>query len=335
LIHKEKKMDDEYIDDEVQPEYASSPAFSGDQMHSDDHVTTDDLYGVTTKIFSISTPEGATLEQLAANSKNGLFWEMPAELKTLLKQVNKSSNRSNVSEKDLEGDLGKALFLSAKVISYHSDCPKRLAVDIPGLVPTVYTSSGRHNWVIPANCQNTVIGQSIFDPDNKFTRFMYEHNQKCNLKTLERHIRFDIDHNNQVAGMDSKGIGWKVLTDNLMRADSPYIDAMEGIYAKNRHIFDNPDSPFSQIAQVPMAIAREIFDEIAAPLKKIEKAYTDFNTWKVRFRPADMKAWNATEGLAKDAVVYGSDHVGLEVEAKLNTPFSAGIDLEISYILSE
>lgn len=327
---------DEHIDEEVQPEYANAPsfAFTGDQVIHE-HLTENDVEGVTKKIFSISTPEGATLEQLAANAKNGLYWEMPAELKTLLKQVNKSTNRSNVTSKDLDGDLGKALFLSAKVISYYSDCPKRLAVDIPGLVPTVYTSTGRHNWVIPANCQNTVIGQSIMDPENTYSRYMYEHNMKCNLKTLDRHIRFDIDHNGQVAGMDSKGIGWKVLTDNLMRVDSPYADALEGIYAKNRHIFDNPDSPFSQIAQVPMAIAREVYDTIAAPLRQIEKAYTDFNTWKIRFRPADMKPWNAIEGLARDAVVHGSDHVGFEVEAKLNTPFSAGMDLEISYVLNE
>jgi len=322
-------MEDDFVDEEVQqPDYAGAAVV-------DEHLKEDDLHGVTTKIFSISTPEGATLEQLAANAKNGLYWEMPAELKTLLKQNTKTINRSNVSEKDLDGDLGKALFLSAKVISYYSNCPKRLAVDIPGLVPTVYTSSARHNWVIPANCQNTVIGQSIMDPENKYTRFMYQHNQKCNLKTLERHIRFDIDHNGQVAGMDSKGIGWKVLTDNLMRMDSPYADALEGILAKNRHIFENPDSPYSQIAQVPMAIAREIFDEIAAPLKQIEKAYTDFNTWKVRFRPADMKPWNAIDGLARDSVVYGADHVGFEVEAKLNTPFSAGLDLQISYVLNE
>jgi len=322
-------MEDDFVDDEVQPEYS---AIGGGV---DEHLKEEDMYNVTTKIFSITTPEGATLEQLAANAKNGLFWEMPAELKTLLKQNTKTINRSNVSEKDLDGDLGKALFLSAKVISYHSNCPKRLAVDIPGLVPTVYTSSGRHNWVIPANTQNTVVGQSIMDPENKYTRYMYEHNQKCNLKTLERHIRFDIDHNGQVAGMDSKGIGWKVLTDNLMQPDSPFAEHSEAIYAKNRHIFDNPDSPFSQIAQVPMAIAREIFDEIAAPLKQIEKAYTDFNMWKVRFRPADMKPWNAIDGLARDSVVYGSDHVGFEVEAKLNTPFSAGLDLQLSYVLNE
>lgn len=320
-------MSDQFLDDEVQPAYADAPV-------GEEHLNSEELYGVQRKIFSICTPEGATLEQLAANAKNGLYWDMPQELKNLLKQVNKSTNRSVVSESDLEGDLGKALFLSAKVVSYFSDAPKRLAVDIPGLVPTVYTNTGRHNWVIPANCANTVVNKSIMEPDNVFTKYMYAHNQKCDLKTLNRHIRFDLDHNKQFCGMDSKGVGWKVLMDNLSRADSPYADAFDAIYAKNEHIINNPQSDISHIAQVPYSIGQEIYEAIAEPLRKIEQGYVNFSTWKVKISPADKKPWNSVDGLVRDSIVYGSDYVGAEAESRLNTPFSAGLDLEVEYVLN-
>lgn len=320
-----------FLDDDVQPAYADAPVMGEEQ----EHISADDLYGVQTKLFYLTTPDGATLEQLANSAKDGLYWDMPDELKQLLKPVNKTVDRTNVSEKDLEGDLGKALFLSAKVVSYYSDAPKRIAVDIEGLVPTVYTDTGRHNWVIPANCPNTVIGQPITEPNNIFTRHMYAHNQKCDLKTLQRHIRFDIDHNKQVCGMDSKGIGWKVLMDELNKPDCIYADAIEAIYAKNQHIIDNPDSPYSQIAQVPYQIGEEVYESIAAPLRQIEKAYIDFGKWKVKFSPADKKAWNSVDGLIRDAVVLGADHAGQEAEAKLNTPFSAGILLELKYVMGQ
>lgn len=311
----------------------SAVSISG-AIDPDGHLQAEDLWGVQTKVFDITTPEGATLEQLAASAKNGLFWEVPDEMKKLLKQVNKSQNRTHVSDSDLDGDLNKALFVSAKVISYQSDCPKRLAVDIPGLVPTVFTSTGRHNFVIPANCGNTVIKQSIFEPDNYFTKYMYQHNQKCDLKTLAQHIRFDIDPTKQYAAMNTHGVGWKVLLDNLSNPEGPFAGAYDAIMAKNEAILSNLDSPYSQLAQVPYQVAQAVYDSIAAPLKEIEKAYVDFENWKVRFAPANKEAWNSVNGLIKEASVFGNDASSAEVEAKLHTPFHAGLQVEIKYVLN-
>lgn len=333
------QVGDQYFEDEIQEDYApvafgdSNASISG-AIDPEGHLQAEDLWGVQTKVFDITTPEGATLEQLAANAKNGLYWEVPEEMKKLLKQVNKAQNRTNVTESDLDGDLNKALFVSANVISYQSDCPKRLAVDIPGLVPTVYTSSGRHNFVIPAHCGNTVVKQSIFEPDNYFTKYMYAHNQKCDLKTLKQHIRFDIDPTKQFAAMNTHGVGWKVLLDNLSNPDSPLASAYDAIVAKNEHIMSNLDSPYSQLAQVPYQVAEAVYDSIAAPLKEIEKAYVDFENWKVKFSPANKESWNSVNGLVKEATVFGTDSSNFEVEAKLNTPFTAGIQVEIKYVLN-
>lgn len=315
------QMSDQFLEDEVQPAYADAPV---------EHIRQEKLFGVQRKIFFITTPEGATLEQLAASAKNGIEWTLPQEMKTLLKQVNKTTNRSVASEKDLEGDLGKALFLSAKVISNWSDAPKMLDFNIPGLVPTGHTATGRASWVIPPNCPFTVVNQCIFEPDSIFTEFMYKHQQKCDSKTLDKHIRMNIDPNKQFCEMESKGVGWKVLTDNIDR----YAEDFEAIYAKNQHIFDNPESPYNQIAQVPYHIGKEVYEDIAGPIRDIEKSLIDFNTWKVKITPSNKRGWSDTNGLIRDAIAFGADTIGSEVEARLNTPFSAGIALELAYVLN-
>ncbi len=330
---------DQYEDEpqaayEGAPEFAYSGASVPGQIDEEGHINAGALWGVQTKIFSVSTPEGATLEQLASSHKNGFYWQMPAELRTLLKQVNKSNDRSVVSDKDLEGDVSKALLLEAKVILYYNDSPKKLDVNIDGLVPRYYGSNGRSNLTIPANCHTpVVVNQCIMDPENIFTKYMYEHNQKCNLKTLAEHIRLDYDPHKQIATMNTKGVGWKVLTDNLRREDTPFADAIDSIYAKNKHIFDEPDSPHAQIAQVPYEIAQIIYDSIATPLKQIEKSYVDFATWKIKFSPSNKQAWNSIAGLAKEGIAYGSDAVEADVAGKLCTPFTAGFDLEVKYVL--
>lgn len=321
---------EEFLDDDIQPAYADAPLFGEEQ----EHLQADDLYGVQTKLLDISV-EGVTLEQLAANAKDGLFWEMSDDVKRYLKPTTKTFNRTDVSDKDLDGDLGKVLFLEARIVTDHGNCPKKLSFDIPGLVPSVHTSSGRHNWVVPAECGNRVIGQSIMAPNNVFTKHMYAHNSKCDLKTLKQQIRFDIDPNKQICHMDSKGIGWKVLMDECNKPDCAFADAIEAIYAKNEHIIQNPDAPFSHMAQVPYSVGEVVYESIAAPLLQIEKAYTDLNKWKVRILPADGKPWNDTSGLIRDAVVLGSDHAGAEADAKLCTPFAAGLLLEVKYVVGK
>jgi hypothetical protein len=328
------------IDDEVQPGYAEAPQFEqsnapiAGRIDEEGHIQPTELWGVQKRTFMMQTTSGATLEKLAASAKNGLLWSMPAEQKNYLKQVNKTNNRSEVSDKDLDGDLTKALFLSARIVGFWNDSPKDIALDIGGLVPTVHTDTGRHTYVIkPTGGNYTVLNKSIMEPENVFTKFMYAHNQKCNLKTLGQQIRLDHDKEKQIALMDSRGVGWKVLTDNLKSEDSPFIGALDAIYSKNRHIFEDPDPEHSQLAVVPYQIAEQVYNAIAAPLKTIEKSYIDFSNWRVKFSPADKQSWNSISGLAKDAVIYGVDAVDIEVSNKLNTPFNAGVEVELEYVL--
>lgn len=316
-------------------EFTSSNATISGGIDSDGHLQTQDLYGVMTRIFSVKTPAGATLESLATSHKEGVFWEMPADLKNMLKHVNKTQGRTTATEKDRFGALNKGLILKARVISYRSDCPKDLGVQIPGLVPTVFTDTGRFNLVIPAKCGNTVVKQDISEPDNVFSRYMYETNQKCNLKTLQNTVRLDVDPNKQHGLIATKSFPWKVLSDNLNMPQGPFEEHLEEIYQQNQHIFSNPDSQHVQYAKVPYEVAERIHSAIAEPLKQIEASYTNFDKFRIKFTPADGRPWNDPQGLIGESAAFGAQASGFEQEANLNTPINASFQIEMKLCFDE
>jgi len=323
-------MSDKYyteVDEAVEGDFVDASAAG-----IDEHLTEDDLYGIKSIILDIETPIGACLEDLAANAKNGIVWQVAEHCKDKMKHIRKTQNRINATGKDLEGNLAKALLLGAEVLSQHSDAPVKLSVDVDGLVPNVFGNNGVHLWTIPASCGSQVVKESVFEPNNKFTRFMYEKEQKCDLQTLrEQHIKMDVDPQKRFGLMDSQGVGWKVLTDNLM---SPvFDDVRDHIIEQNKHILEG-DPRIQHFAKIPYDVCSEIFEQIATPLKEIEKSYTDLYNIKAHFTRSDKQPWNSVSGLVKESAVFGQDSVGFEQEQKLSTPFSAGIKLKIKYILN-
>lgn len=316
-------------------EFAASNATIAGGIDADGHLQAQDLHGVMTRVFDIHTPPGATLETLAKDNKEGIFWEMPTELKNALRHVNKMQGRATASDKDRFGSLNKGLILKAQVISYHNNSPKRLGLEIPGLVPTYFTNTGRFNFVIPARCNNTVVKQDISEADNVFTRWMYETNQKCNMRILNNNIRLDVDPHKQDALIATKSLPWKSLCDNLNIPQGPFEAYAEEIFAKNPHIFNNPDSQHIQYATVPYVVAERLREAIAEPLQRIEAAYTNFDTFKVKIVPADGKPWNDSTGLVGESAVFGAHATGFEEDAHLNTPIDAGCQLELKLCFDE
>lgn len=130
--------------------------------------------------------------------------QVPQDLLDTLRHVNRATDRVNATGEQLEGDLQKGLFLAARVFNPYSDCHKSLNVDIPGLVPNHLTAHGRTNFVLPPTKGHVVpISQEIMHPNNIFTKYMYQHEQKCDLKALNQQVRFDLDEHKQFAGMFS------------------------------------------------------------------------------------------------------------------------------------
>ena len=317
----------EYYDDiedqqEVEPAYAKmSDPYT--------HMSPEDLFGVQTKTFDIELT-GMSPEELNSNAKNGYHWQLPEELKDLLKHCKKTQNRDVVTVDDVEGDLGKALFLGATVKSHRSTAPFKIAVDVPGIVPQRFGNAGCHCHTVPANVPYTVVNKNIFSPKNIFTEYMYTHNKKCDLPTLQQHIKLDVDPEKKFAHMDRRGVGWKVLMDNIESKD--YEDVYEEIMTTNDHIINETSK--ARFAEVPYHVASDIYNAIAAPLVEIEKSYTDMNNFTIKLSRADNKKWNDMQGMMLENAVYGEESLGYEKEQKLSTPFQVDVELEVSYILN-
>lgn len=335
-------MTDKYYDvpeDGIQEGYPqdltfaeSNASFMGG-IDDEGHLKVEDMYGVQTKTFFIRTPAGATLESLQAQHKDGYYWNISSQITGYLRHVGKSVDRKNASDKDMHGVLSKGLLLSADVLHFQSNCPKDLSVDLPGLVPTYISENGRHNFIIPAY-GNGVINQNICQPSNLITEMEYSRNEKCDEVALKSAIRFDIDPSKQTAHIATNTFPFQILRDNMDKANGAYTEVAEAIYAKNRQVFSELNTPGHKTVIVPAEIGKHLYESLAAPIKDMEKRYVDLGNYKVKLSPADGKAWNHVDGLIGESSVFGADSTGFEKEHKLNTPISAYAAIQIKYVLA-
>jgi len=321
----------QYHEDEdyesMDEDYAPVPndARIAGQIDTDGHLQSKDLYGVQKKTFFMTI--SGSLEQIAANQAR-TKWNMSNDIQKQLKQVTTATNRARAADEHLVGDLSKAVMLQATVLEQSNDFPIPIGVNIPGLVPSVYTKDNRYCWVINKNTPTTALQQSIFEPDNVFTRYMYEKLQKLDVETLKEQVRFDIDPSGKNAVFDPNGFAWDVLMKNVYQGKFP--GAEDYLMNLDAQVANNPRS-FRP--EVPTDIAREVYDAIEAPLRDIEESFVDLRKLNATFERADGEHWNsfggligAAAGLDKDSETYMREHT-------LATPYSATLKVQVEYIM--
>lgn len=319
--------------DEDYAEYAASNASQEGRMDEHGHLQSKDMNGVERRILDVSLPVGITLATLQKEYPNGYKFEIPYDIKKTMRSVTVLQNRTHADEDAYTGDLGKVLPLSVRVISERSNAPMDIAVDIPGVVPTTLTGNDRHAWVIDSGIGNTVrINEDIFVPDNMFTKHMYQQSSKCDMNKLNKECRMDVDPHKKVAHMETKGVAWKVLMDNV--AEGHFADAEDAIYQMNEPIFNSHDSEYSHVAKVPYEVAKVVYEAIAGGIREIERSYVDLNNFAITLKPASGLAWDHTEHLVGDS--YGFDEVskGYEKTAELQKPINAKVKLALEYVVA-
>lgn len=295
------------------------------------HLSADKVEGVRTMILHVSLPAGATLENLQRNHKDGYYWEPPAHVKEQIRHITTLQGRANPSEKDYEGSIQKMIIVGAEVLTENKDTPKDIAIDIPGLVPEYITDNGRHHWVIDRGHGTVSIGRNIFNPDNMLTEPMYEQLTKCNLKALKNHINLNADSNKQFALMETQGVGWKVMTNNW----NNFSEYHGAIVNNNPQMFDGSVQNVSFMAKVPYALAEEIHNAIAEPIKAIENSFLDFGKFRIKMSPADGQAWNHDEGLIRETMGLDAESKEYERATESVRPISASIRLALKYMLED
>jgi hypothetical protein len=294
------------------------------QIAADGHLQAEDLYGVQTKIFNMSC--SGSLEELAANPSKAK-WQMSSEMQKLLRQVTSTTNRSKAGEEQLAGNLSKAVLLHCSILEQRNDYPVAIGVNIPGMVPQVYDRTSRYNWIIENNTPTTLINQPIFDPDNVFTRYMYEKLQKLDMASLNDQIRFEKDPNAPHAHMDPNGFAWQIMMKNVHQGK--FQGADDHLLALNDSVQYNSNV----LLKVPVAIAREVYEAIKEPLQKIESSFVDLRKLECTFTRVNNEPWNSISGLIGETVGMGHDSQTYMQETNLTAQKSASIKVQIKYIV--
>jgi hypothetical protein len=304
---------------------AQNNVIVGDAIDPESHLQAKDLYGVQTKIFNMSI--NGSLEQLGAD-QNKATWKMDPAMQNLLRQVVTPHNRTNATDENLAGDIGKTVILHAKILQERNDFPVTIGLNIPALVPQVYDKSRRYNWILERNTPTTVINQDIFEPDNVFTKYMYEKLQKLDVESLGQQVRFDVDPTGRHALVDPNGFVWQVMMNNVYQGNFGEAgNSLMQIDAELR------DAPYTFGARVPADIAREVVDAIKEPLQKIEQSFVDMRTLQASFERVDGQAWNSFNNLIGEAAGMDADSKGYLKEHALNTQYNASVKLLIQYIV--
>lgn len=300
-----------------------------EQFENNRHMNSSDLHGVQSVTFDIDI-EGLTPEELQSKHKNGFIWKPTAEQLKELRHNLAETNRKNAKDEDRAGSIKSALFLGASVLGQHNpDGPYKLGFDVYGLVGRNMAGGTTYAWTVPAKCPFVDMNKSIFEPDNIFKRWMYENNQTCNMKLIDQHINLHADPNKEFCSMDTSGIGWSTLQAKMQEGIFP--EHEEEIYAKNEHIFQNPQGHF--LAIVPYAVGEAIKDYVKEPYLKSKNSLVDFEKFNVKITRADRKPWNHISGLAKLSMTSDNDDVQFEQDTILGTPIDAGMKLKIDYVL--
>jgi len=319
-------MTDYYNEDVEEAYFEPSNAQIAGEIDEQGHLQAEDLYGVQTKIFNMTC--NGSLEQFAAN-KGKATWKLSPDMQSLLRQVTSTTNRSKATSDDLTGDLTKAVLLQATVLEQRNSFPVPIGLNIPGMVPQVYSENKRYNWILEPNTGTSPVNQSIFEPDNVFTKYMYSNLQKLDVESLEKQVRFDVDPTGESALVDHNGIVYDVLMRNVCSGkfsedDTQYLLDVDERVRSN---------PYSMGAPIPTDIAKEICEAIKGPLEVIEKSFVDMRKLHGRFERADGEHWNSFSGLIGEAAGMDADSKGFLKQHALTSSYSASVKVQIKYIV--
>ena len=302
------------------------------------HLQAKDLWGVQKRLLHVSMPVGSTLESLQQNHRNGVYWDLGEEFKQNMRQIVSSRNRKNAGAEERAGDTAKMLIVGAKFISHTNDSKKAFGLDIPGLVREAGDGQNMYNYIVSATMGNPCnLGIRLENPDNMFTRTMYEQKQKMDLQTLKRAINRENPANPKIALMPTNMVGWKVLVQN-MEPDGAFADVAETILQMNEPIFQDIANGVERdhYAQVPIDTANVVFDAIAEPLKKFEASYVNLDEFRIKWVPADGQAWTHSNGLINETAGRGfAGGEGAEKSSEISRPINASVYLQLEYILDE
>ena len=303
----------------------------GEQVDTEEdnvHVNEDDLYGYSTVVINASI--NCTLNQLGKNGNMAVWKPSDQMLNKLFKNNRRSTNISNATGKDLNGDLTKVIILNAKLTNggNHFDTP--IGFKCTGMNPKHITETDSYSYVLEPRVPLDPANKSIFSPENKFTRTMYSNYGKLNMKALKQQIRFSENGNSDI---DVRGIAWANVMANIDHIPK-WGSAADHIY-KLDHESRN-DGLMSPWVRIPTLIAKHVYDNLAEEIKTAEKSLVNMKDFRVTFYRADgADSWDDVRGLIGQEIGADADAQTNYKNFAINKVCRAYAKIELSFITYE
>jgi len=289
-----------------------------------EHLQADQMYGIQ-KTVIVAAISGS-LSDLMSPSKS-TFKIQPNNLKNF--RVNsRTTNRTNATKDDFTGDLSKTVILDARLISSGNHYPVPIGVEYTKMEPRHLTSTDAYQHMLKPAVPYVNENRSIYKPDSVFTANMYTSYGKCDKKSLDYQVKFE--GNDNEATVYNNGIIWNTIMDNVGHMES-WASSADHIYDLNEAKFNGPrhQSPW---VVIPRHIAKDVYDQVACELKKIEKSFVNLNDFRVKFSRADGKNWNDIKGLIGQHAASNSETQKNYNDYAINKEGYAYAEVEISYI---
>jgi hypothetical protein len=333
--HSHSDLGEEYVDEEQQyyPTESIMPMFSGASMTEGENLSHKDVSGVRKAIFDVSLPDGMTPEMLAENHRNGFLWQVPDAQKKNMRHILRAAGRAEAGDEDMAGDLNMGLILGCKVLSHYNNSSRKVGINLPGVIPHCYAGKGRYGWVIgPTGGTERTINKKIFEPDNPFTRTMYEMRQAYNSTSLKNSIRCDIDPNGVSASILNRGIGRTLLEHTLKQPQ--FVHHCDAVYEANAAALTDSNPNQLHWIHVPVELGKAALQAGEKPLEELRKAYQDFNKMSIRMVPI-AGHWTDRSTQISASMAFNNESRGFEKDASLHTPLEVGASIQIKYVLDE
>lgn len=152
----------------------------------DAHMKTDDFSNVHVIDFDFEIT--ASPAELAAGNVGK--WKLMPHLSSELKQNLATKNRHLASGEDLAGNLDRFIPLDLKILQQKNSFPFAMGVKINGMMDKNLHRTGKCVYRVAPDTQTMVVGHSVFEPTNFFSRHLYEGYRACTLEDLENDVKF-------------------------------------------------------------------------------------------------------------------------------------------------
>lgn len=252
----------------------------------------------------------ASPAELAACPSKAI-WRMKPHLTKAFKVNTALRNRDMAGEKELLGNLNRAIILGVDVHGHHSNFPYPMGISIPGVsLDTLYHGSGSSLWSVPPGASAYFERKTAYEPVHVVNQWMYRNYSKCSLEDLQDSIQpIKTRRNNTEPKRYAIAIG-SLAHNTLQNVLSHPVHSRRWAADFNKIDIQAIMEPMPQaeMVEVTETIANDLRNELYEPIKEVADSFINLDDLNVHWkRTDDHVQWDTPKGIV--GAVVGKNNV--------------------------